>query len=332
MWGMDYLCCPRCHGALEEPADKGGCFSCAGCGILFPAGGGPADFVAPGEIDEFSQRQREIYEGNVDSVCPPDFVDPEGARGHNRHCMEIASRVGLLQPNWKGLKSRRVMDRLEPRPGELLLDVGCGLGTRLGTMNRVYGTCGVGIDFSHAELKAAISYNPCGNDYYVADALELPFRDGVFDLVMSYDVVEHVTDPRRLVREMTRVLRPGGRLLLYTPSRCDRWTWHWWERLILRGRYNLGVDNLAGHDHDKFLMPGELSGYLADEGLRGVSTEVFHTLFTLILDEVYPMFIYRLFDKPWLLKTVFRMLELADAPAGDLGHGNGFYACGWKEG
>ncbi|MBU4173990.1 MAG: methyltransferase domain-containing protein [Actinobacteria bacterium] len=329
---MDYLCCPRCHGTLEEDPDEGNCFSCAACGVLFPMYEGHANFAASGDLDEFSQWQRDIYDGKVGSVCPPDYADPEGARMHNEHCMDIAGRVGLIQPNWKGLKSRQIIDRLLPREGELVLDVGCGLGTLLSTLHRIYRTRGVGIDFSHAGMKAAISSNPCDNDYHVADALMLPFRDESFDLAVSYDVIEHVTDPRRFVSEMSRVLKPGGRLLIYTPSRSDRWTWHWWERLFLRGRYNLGVDNLAGHDPDMFLMPDELSGYLADEGLVDIHTEVFHTLFTLILDEVYPMFIYRLFDRPALLKAVFRLLETADAPVADRGFGNGFFALAWKDG
>ena len=328
---MDYLCCPRCHETLEEDPDEGNCFSCAACGVLFPTYEGHANFAAAGDLDEFSQWQRDIYDGKVGAVCPPDYADPEGARMHNEHCMDIAGRLGLIQPNWKGLKSRQIIDRLRPREDELVLDVGCGLGTLLSTLHRIYGTHGVGIDFSHAGMKAAITSNPCNNDYHVADALMLPFRDESFDLAVSYDVIEHVTEPRRFVSEMARVLKPGGRLLIYTPSRIDRWTWHWWERVFLRGRYNLGVDNLAGHDPDLFLMPDELSGYLADEGLVDIHTQVFHTLFTLILDEVYPMFIYRLFDRPALLHAVFRLLETADAPMADRGFGNGFFAYGFKE-
>jgi len=212
MYSMDYLCCPRCHETLEEARDENNCFYCAACGSLFPAYEGHANFTAASDLDEFSQWQREIYDGKVGSVCPPGYADPEGVRSHNEHCMEIADRTGLIQPNWKGLKSRQVMDRLRPRDGELVLDVGCGLGTLLNTMHSIYRTRGVGIDFSHAGMKAAISYNPCDNDYHVADALMLPFRDGSFDLTVSYDVIEHVTEPRRFASEMARVLKPGGRL------------------------------------------------------------------------------------------------------------------------
>jgi SAM-dependent methyltransferase len=51
----------------------------------------------------------------------------------------------------------------------------------------------------------------------VGNALRLPFADGLFDLVISQEAVEHVPDPFQAVREMARVLRPGGRLYLQAP-------------------------------------------------------------------------------------------------------------------
>ena len=46
----------------------------------------------------------------------------------------------------------------------------------------------------------------------------LPFGDGTFDTVISCETIEHVPDPYRAVRELARVLRPGGRLFLTTPN------------------------------------------------------------------------------------------------------------------
>jgi SAM-dependent methyltransferase len=56
-----------------------------------------------------------------------------------------------------------------------------------------------------------------GSAQVVGDALRLPFADGAFDLVISQESVEHVPDPFQAVREMARVLRPGGRLYLQAP-------------------------------------------------------------------------------------------------------------------
>jgi 2-polyprenyl-3-methyl-5-hydroxy-6-metoxy-1,4-benzoquinol methylase len=321
------LHCPRCNSPLD-PGNGAPRLDCSGCGASYSAAGGVFSFVS--EMDEFSLRQREIYEGEGGGEVPGDFADPEGARGHNSHCVDIARRTGLLLPTWKGLKSRRVMDRIDISPGDLVLDVGCGIGTLLSTIHAVYGTRGVGIDFSRVTLKAAKHYNPFGNEYFAADAVELPFADGTFDVVVSYDVIEHVSEPSRFVSELTRVLGRGGRLLIYTPSRRSRWTWHWWERVLLGGRYNLGVDNLAGHDPEKFLAPAQASLLMEEEGLSDIGTESFHALFTLIMDEVYPGFIYRLMNNRARLNSVFDILELADSPMTGRGYGNGFFAWGTK--
>lgn len=321
--------CPYCHGELADTCD-GEALACTSCGKSFPLFEGHASFVAADEMGDFARWQMDIYDGMRPELAPPDYADLDHVRTHNENAVEVALASGALSPNWKGLKSREVLDRLAPAPGELVLDVGCGLGTLLDTMGEVYGTAGVGIDLGHAGLKAAIACNVRGHSYHEADALRLPFRDASFDLVVSFDVIEHVDDPARFAAEMARVLRPGGRLLIYTPSARDRWTWHWWERLVLRGRYNLGLDNLAGHDPEKFLEPERLTALLESAGLQRVDAEVFHSLFTLLFDEVYPGFFYRVLTRGRLLGPVFRLLELADEPISGAGYGNGFFAWGWK--
>jgi len=55
----------------------------------------------------------------------------------------------------------------------------------------------------------------------VADIQQLPFADDTFDTVISCETIEHVPDPARAVRELARVLKPGGRLLLTTPNYCS---------------------------------------------------------------------------------------------------------------
>jgi 2-polyprenyl-3-methyl-5-hydroxy-6-metoxy-1,4-benzoquinol methylase len=328
---MDYLCCPECRGDLENISIEKNCVSCLGCGCSYPLFEGHVNFVATSEMDEFALWQQAIYEGREESQYLPEYEDLASVRYSTDFQLDVARQYGLLMPNWKGMKSREVMDRLQPRPGELVLDVGCGVGFLLNAMHTVYGTRGVGIDFSSVAIKAAIAYNPCDNDYQVADALRLPFRDGRFDLVISYDVIEHVSDPTEFVREVCRVTRPGGRILIYTPSRRNRWSWHWWQLQMSRGRYNLGLDNLAGHDLEKFLTPAELEGMMREAGLREVETLTFHTLYTLIFDEVFPGFIFRVLDRPALSRAVLRLLELADALPNDRDYGNGFFAYGWKD-
>jgi len=97
-----------------------------------------------------------------------------------------------------------------------LLDVGCGSGTLLGLLKQ-RGFQVRGFD-SSAEA-AAIAKSENGVDVVVGSRLQdAGFVDGSFDLVTLFHVMEHVTDPRRLLAEVRRLLRPEGRLVLQVPN------------------------------------------------------------------------------------------------------------------
>jgi len=100
-----------------------------------------------------------------------------------------------------------------------ILDVGCGTGTML-TYLASYGKVeGVDID------EEAIGY--CRErgleDVRLGEAANLPFGDGSFDLVTALDVVEHLEDDVAAFREMKRVLRPGGHILVTVPAHRFLW-------------------------------------------------------------------------------------------------------------
>jgi SAM-dependent methyltransferase len=109
---------------------------------------------------------------------------------------------------------RRVTDR-RPR----ILDVGCGTGANL-LMLSEYGDA-EGVDIS----KDALAFcRERGLDKVKLGAGEkLPYDDGTFDLVTAFDVVEHMDDDLAGLREMRRVLRPGGRVLLFVPTFMFLW-------------------------------------------------------------------------------------------------------------
>jgi SAM-dependent methyltransferase len=65
----------------------------------------------------------------------------------------------------------------------------------------------------------------------------LPFADGSFDVVFSHEVLEHVQDDRAACREMARVLRPGGRAVIFVPNRLYFFETH---GVYWRGEYKFG--------------------------------------------------------------------------------------------
>lgn len=92
------------------------------------------------------------------------------------------------------------------------LDVGCGEG-RFCRMLKAAGIAATGIDPTPAMLDVARARDPSG-DYRLGRAEALEFADASFDLVVSYITLVDIPDFRAAIREMARVLRPGGALLM----------------------------------------------------------------------------------------------------------------------
>ncbi len=97
------------------------------------------------------------------------------------------------------------------------LDLGCGDGHFSGVLAGAV-TAVTGADVAEAALTRARLRHPGLRFERVPFDGELPFEDGAFDLVWASEVIEHVADTARWLSEVRRVLAPGGRLLVTTPS------------------------------------------------------------------------------------------------------------------
>jgi SAM-dependent methyltransferase len=121
-------------------------------------------------------------------------------------------------------------DELEVQEGDLLLDMGCGAGRHAFESYR-RGARVVAFDYSAAELKDVAALFTAMRDAGEAgteagslavtangDALRLPFPDNTFDRIIASEVLEHVTDDEQALREVFRVLKPGGTLAATVPA------------------------------------------------------------------------------------------------------------------
>jgi ubiquinone/menaquinone biosynthesis C-methylase UbiE len=136
---------------------------------------------------------------------------------HSQQAEMFASRYA--DPNADGYRdcfrySRKrlqtYLDRYLPSAGNglRLLDVGCGTGHHLAEL-RQRGFDGAGVDGSAEMLVEARQVNP-GADLRQADVEALPFPDASFDVVICIEVLRYLPNPENCIREMARVLRPGG--------------------------------------------------------------------------------------------------------------------------
>ena len=114
---------------------------------------------------------------------------------------------------------RRSMRHLEPIAGSDWLDLGCGAGWAA-RMAKIDGRANhvVGLDFSSTGLKLAKQHTPREVLWVQADGTSLPLPDGAFDRLFCNGSLEHFPDVRRGVREVARVLKPGGRAVLIVPN------------------------------------------------------------------------------------------------------------------
>jgi SAM-dependent methyltransferase len=103
--------------------------------------------------------------------------------------------------------------------GRRVLDAGCGAGYGAELLNQAGAASVVGVDSSDSALSLARSAVTDGVTCELGDITALSHPDDSFDLVVCFEVIEHVEDPEQVLDELRRVLRPDGILLLSSPNR-----------------------------------------------------------------------------------------------------------------
>lgn len=130
------------------------------------------------------------------------------------HILDTADQIESFQ-----LCKQRMLELLQVKAGDHILDVGCGLGHEVRRLAQIVGSSGrvVGFDYSEVMLKEARKRTEGLNlpiEYYQGDAQALNFPDNSFAGCRSERVFSYLSNPQAAVAEMVRVLRPGGHIVI----------------------------------------------------------------------------------------------------------------------
>jgi ubiquinone/menaquinone biosynthesis C-methylase UbiE len=209
-------------------------------------------------------------------------------------------------------------------PGDRVLDLGCGEGRHVIAASLQPGVEAVGVDLCLDDLITTRDKYRELSDYAdstavfalaSANALALPFADDSFDRVICSEVLEHIPDYRGALREIERVLKPGGLFCASVPR-------SWPERLCWR--LSDGYHKVRG-GHLRIFDVGELRDQIEELGLRQYHRHWAHALHVPFwwlkclfwdrqdshpLVRLYHRFlVWDLMDRPWLTRGLERCLN-----------------------
>ncbi|MBC9034700.1 bifunctional 2-polyprenyl-6-hydroxyphenol methylase/3-demethylubiquinol 3-O-methyltransferase UbiG [Sphingomonas sp. JC676] len=189
-----------------------------------------------------------------------DWWDPKGSSAmlHRLNPARLAYIRESVDAHWGGDPAS-----FAPLAGRTAIDVGCGAGLLAEPLARL-GAQVTGVDAAPENIGAARTHAEAAGlaiDYIAGGIEDLTGRR--FDLVVSMEVIEHVSDPAAFVSGLAGALAEGGLMILSTPNR----TLLSHVAMIEIGE-GLGAIPRGTHDWDRFLTPDELEALLTMAGLK----------------------------------------------------------------
>jgi ubiquinone/menaquinone biosynthesis C-methylase UbiE len=208
--------------------------------------------------------------------------------------------------------------------GDRVLDLGCGEGRHVISVYLQQDVDAVGVDLSMADLQTTRSKfeefaagMPSGSSFTLstANALALPFADNSFDKVICSEVLEHIPDYQGALKEIDRILKPGGLFCASVPRR-------WPERICWA--FSAAYHQVPG-GHLRIFRSGDLRDEIEAFGLQQYHRHWAHALHApfwwlkclfwktqdsnWLLRQYHRLLVWDLMDRPWVTRTLEKMLN-----------------------
>lgn len=195
-------------------------------------------------------------------------------------------------------RNRFIMDLLQGSEEMLVLDLGCGTGVMLDALAARFHNI-VGLDLS-MEMMAGIKANPDASIHLVQGDMEaIPFGDASFDRVVCRSILHHTTFEEKTLKDVFRILKPGGRLVIAEPMNDNPLF------RFIRNRLSKGKSFGKIHTIDRAFMTQELRSLILSAG------------FEITREMRYGFVAYPLCDNPDLI-PVLKYCPWAEGVAGIL--------------
>ena len=185
---LELLCCPRCRGDLAMTASSNdgldGELACRRCPSVYRIRHGVP--ILLGDVSE------------ADTTTGRNFAEQWG----------LFQSLGRLGPEFE---ERQIVEYFHPIDiesvrGKRVLECGCGYGRNLTRVRSHGAATAIGFDIGEAAFIAKRS----GEDAVIGDILAPPFKDGMFDIVFSFGVLHHVSNPEAGAGALRKLVAPGG--------------------------------------------------------------------------------------------------------------------------
>jgi SAM-dependent methyltransferase len=195
---------PVCPDEFGELVPAGNGYCCHNCGRLFPLVGGILELLPLQSFQESSKEHTQLQH----------YASSLSQRPERAWHQPLRFLLAQFGNGYLYMWAANCVEASAEGRSLSILDAGCGDGILHYSLSQRHFYTGV--DFSTRLLVRALRHYPA--TYYRSDLNHLPFLPDCFDVVVSLQALQYVAQPEQALREMSRVLRPNGKLVLTVPN------------------------------------------------------------------------------------------------------------------
>jgi len=197
-------------------------------------------------------------------------------------------------------RKRKIMELLGDLKGKKVLDAGCASGYLGREMKNAGASEVIGVDISADRIREA---KKIFDNAFALDIQEaaLPFPDGYFDIVLLAEVIEHLFSPEKAVKEIKRILKSGGEIVVTTPNFLV-----FSNRIkMLFGKFRYTDTGFLDKGHIRFFTRRTLFEFARDNGLAVVAENKNN-----IIHPKIPKFLGKIFPNLFVFQLIIRMKKI----------------------